>query len=440
MDDSIDWLANPVVLDLIQQFPLPIALMSHSGRSVVLNSHFEKNYGRDVLDSTLLQTSAGKSGAGWHTVHVADRRQGEINVKARVVRFRGDSMLILNDAVDPELLQQVRQLHARVSELERRSSTDPLTGLWNRAHFNRVVACEIDRSVKYQQPVALILIDIDHFKTVNDTFGHRVGDTVLCELVKVIGGAIRSVDSVFRWGGEEFVVMVASTGYRGAATLAERMRREVENHRFAAGGPVTISLGVAEYLARERADIWFNRVDGALYRAKRGGRNRVCVDRRGSSDLWAARSGLSVVRLVWQEAYECGQPKIDTQHRELFDLSNVLLDAACNSESEPAAFGEALDDLVMHVAQHFADEEELLQQHQYHDLSRHRRAHGQLLKRAAELKNAVTAGETQLGTLVNFLANNVVAQHFFKADRDFYPLFRNAAHDSAHSCPATKSP
>lgn len=428
MDDSTEWLADPVVHDLIQKFPLPIALMSNSGRSVVLNNHFERNYGRDVLDSTLRQTSMCKSGHGWQTVHVPDRKRGEVDVKAQVVPFHGDSLLILNDATDVELLQQMKQLHARVSELERRSSTDPLTGLWNRAHFDRVVVAEIDRSIKYQQPVSLILVDIDHFKEVNDTFGHRAGDAVLCELVRVLGSACRSMDTLFRWGGEEFVVMVASNGYRGAAALAEQMRSDVERHYFAGVGPVTISLGVAEHLAPQRADVWFNRVDAELYRAKKSGRNRVCVDRQGSSDMWAAKSGLSVIRLVWQEAYECGQPKIDKQHRALFDLSNVLLDASFKSESEPAAFGEALENLLTHIARHFADEEDLLQRHQYHDFARHQRAHRHLLKRAGDLKNAVAAGETKLGDLVDFLANIVVAQHMFKADRDFFPLFRNEAH------------
>lgn len=425
MGDSIEWLANPVVKELIQQFPLPIALMSDSGRDVVLNNHFERSYGRDVLDSTLRQASACKCGSGWQTVHVPDREQGEIDIRARLLRFHGDSMLILDDAADTELLQQLKQLHARVSELERRSSTDALTGLWNRAHFDRVIAAELDRSDKYQQPVSLILVDIDHFKVVNDTFGHRAGDTVLCELVEVIGSATRSMDILFRWGGEEFAAMVASTGYRGAAALAERMRSEVAAHYFAGVGPVTISLGVAEHLAPERADIWFNRLDAALYRAKNGGRNRVCVDQQGSSDVWAARSGPSVIRLVWQEAYECGQPTIDRQHRQLFDLSNVLLEASFKVESEPAAFGAALESLLTHIARHFADEEELLQQHHYEDFARHQCAHRQLLKRAEELRSAATAGETKLGNLVEFLANIVVAQHIFKADRDFFPLFQN---------------
>src|ERR1019366_8731192 len=122
----------------------------------------------------------------------------------------------------------------------------------------------------------------------HDTYGHQAGDCVLRELVQVIGTTIRSIDAVFRWGGEEFVVLASLTGYRDSATLAEKLRAKVEQHRFASVGPVTISLGVAEHIAGETAEIWFHRVDEALYRAKDDGRNRVCVDERGSSDIWAA--------------------------------------------------------------------------------------------------------------------------------------------------------
>jgi hemerythrin-like metal-binding protein len=218
--------------------------------------------------------------------------------------------------------------------------------------------------------------------------------------------------------------LASSTGYRAGATLAEKMRAKVEQHSFAGVGSVTISLGVAEHIATQSADIWFRRVDEALYRAKDGGRNRVCGDQHGSSDIWAAQSGQSVIRLVWQEAYECGEPTIDREHRELFELANVLLDASFKSASSPQAFSEALEKLLAHIVRHFRDEEALLAQQGYEHLEAHRRAHAGLLVRAGELKTAAAAGKTNLGDLVSFLANTVVAQHLFTADRDFYPLFK----------------
>jgi diguanylate cyclase (GGDEF)-like protein/hemerythrin-like metal-binding protein len=333
-------------------------------------------------------------------------------------------MLILDGGVDTELRRKLNELHVQIIQLERLSSIDALTGAWNRAHFDRVVASELERSIRFKQPVSLIFLDIDHFKQVNDTYGHQAGDSVLYELVQVIGAAVRSSDVLFRWGGEEFVVLAPSTGYRARAVLAERMRSDVEQHRFAGVGKVMISLGVAEHIATETTEIWFRRVDEALYRAKDSGRNRVSVDQRGSSDMWAAESGLSVVHLVWQEGYECGEPTIDGQHRKLFELGNALFDASFKSESSPEVFSAALDKLLAHIARHFADEEAILAQHGYKGLEAHRLIHAALIARAGKLKAAVAAGKTTLGDLVEFLANTVVAHHLFKEDRKYFPLFK----------------
>jgi hemerythrin len=196
-------------------------------------------------------------------------------------------------------------------------------------------------------------------------------------------------------------------------------------------GTVGISLGVAEFSADESAEVWLGRADAALYRAKQAGRGRVAVDERGASDAWAAQSGMSAVRLVWQEAYECGEAAIDRQHRELFDLGNNLFAAAA---AEPRSAGDvqhALDGLLAHIVTHFADEEAILGTQNYADLAAHKRAHARLLERAMALKAAVAAGHSGLGDLVEFLGNAVVAQHLFKADRAYFPLFDDPAHPAA---------
>ena len=287
-----------------------------------------------------------------------------------------------------------------------------------------MAASELERSIRFNQPVSLIFLDIDHFKQINDAHGHQAGDAVLCELVQVIGVAARSSDMLFRWGGEEFLILAPSTGYRSGAVVAARIRDGVEQHRFEGVGRVTISAGVAEHLEAESVEVWFRRADEALYRAKHDGRNRVSVDQRGSSDGWAAESGPSVVRLVWQEAYECEQPTIDDQHRELFELANTLFDASFKSETSPEVFVAALDKLLAHIARHFADEEAILAQYGYKELKRHQLIHAGLMARAGELKTAVLAGKTTLGDLVEFVANIVIAHHLFREDRKFFPLFK----------------
>jgi diguanylate cyclase (GGDEF)-like protein/hemerythrin-like metal-binding protein len=421
--NSIQWLADSSVHELIQRFPLSIALLDDAGGVLVLNDRFKRTYGFEALDSASLQALMRKPVPGWQTVRVPGRGNADIEIKAQVLRVQGSPMLILDDATDAGLQRLLDQLQAQITELERLSSTDHLTGAWNRAHFDRIIASELDRSIRSRQPVSLILLDIDYFKRVNDTFGHQAGDSVLRELVQVIGASVRSVDMLFRWGGEEFMVLATSTGYRAGATLAEKIRAKVVPHRIPGVGSVTISLGVAEHIATESADIWFRRVDEALYRAKDGGRNRVCVDQRGSSDIWAAESGRSAIRLVWQEAYECGELTIDREHRELFELANVLLDASFKSGPSAQAFSEALEKFLAHIVGHFSAEEALLARQGYEHLEAHRRSHAGLLTRAGELKMAAAAGKTTLGDLVDFLANDVVAQHLFKADRDFFPLF-----------------
>jgi len=277
--------------------------------------------------------------------------------------------------------------------------------------------------VRYRQPVALILLDIDHFKQVNDKHGHAIGDKVLCELVKVLRNNIRTSDLLFRWGGEEFVILAPSTSYRSAEKLAETLRAKIEQHKINAVGNITISLGVAEHISGESETSWFGRADESVYAAKNSGRNRVVVDLRGSSDLWTSEQSAVILRLNWHESYDCGEPTIDQEHRQLFVLANALIDAAFSREAHPHEFDQILNKLLAHVAQHFAHEEAILAQHHYADLEVQAQAHKRLIERALQLRDAAAAGGVTLGELVDFLADEVVARHMLKTDREFYPLF-----------------
>lgn len=300
---------------------------------------------------------------------------------------------------------------------------DPLTGLWNRKHFDQVLETEIDRSLRHRQPVSLILFDIDAFKLINDQFGHPAGDAVLCEMAQLASGLIRSSDALFRWGGEEFVVLATATGHRNASRQAESLRAAIAAHRFPSVAQLTVSLGVAEYLDAESAAEWFQRADAMLYAAKRSGRNRVRVDARGNSDQWASTQASSALHLVWQEGYESGEPTIDREHHELFDLANELLDTFLSGEEAFSRIAPLFDRLMQHVAAHFADEEVILERYGYAKLEAHRRLHARLLQRAQELRGAFQGGEVHLGGVVEFLAGDVVARHLFRADRDFFALF-----------------
>jgi diguanylate cyclase (GGDEF)-like protein/hemerythrin-like metal-binding protein len=330
------------------------------------------------------------------------------------------------DCALPETCAALAWHRQRLEALEQQVASDCLTGLWNRAHFERLIEAEIDRSRRYRQPVSLILFDIDHFKRVNDLHGHQAGDAVLREMALVAHSALRASDALFRWGGEEFAILAPSTGHRGARRLAEALRRRVAAAAFPAVGRLTVSAGVAEHLDAESGNDWFRRADAMLYAAKHAGRDCVRSDARGNSDAWAEAQGPAALRLDWQEGYECGEPTIDAEHRELFALANALIDASLSEDSRGGAAARAFDRLLDHIAAHFADEEALLVRHGFAQIEAHRRAHAGLLGRAKSLRREWEAGAAGLGTVVEFLAGDVVARHLFKADREFFPLFAGA--------------
>ena len=159
--------------------------------------------------------------------------------------------------------------------------TDYLTGLRSRGYFEQQLELEIKRADRKRQPFALLMLDIDHFKGFNDSFGHRVGDQVLRDVSSILVRDMREVDTVARYGGEEFVIILPETGVRGAMQVAERLRRSVEATKFYAGEPakiqqVTISIGIAVFglHGRHRSEL-IEASDGALYAAKAAGRNRI---------------------------------------------------------------------------------------------------------------------------------------------------------------------
>lgn len=163
------------------------------------------------------------------------------------------------------------------AELNQLATTDPLTNVWNRRYFKDKLIVEIAKSKRYKTPISLLILDVDHFKSINDNHGHSVGDKVLIELSKLLQSEIRETDVLARWGGEEFVVMMAHIGASDALILAEKLRLLVAEHAFAHVGTITLSIGAAEFKAGESMDDWLKRGDLALYEAKDGGRNMVRV-------------------------------------------------------------------------------------------------------------------------------------------------------------------
>ena len=163
------------------------------------------------------------------------------------------------------------------ANLERLASTDPLTGLVNRAHFFALAKGEIRRARRYGRPLAVIMADIDHFKRINDTYGHGEGDRALASFADLCRKLVRAEDTVARLGGEEFGLLLPETDADQAMALANRLRAAVEDlHLGSLPAPITISIGISQLLAGETTlDAALSRADQALYAAKRSGRNRV---------------------------------------------------------------------------------------------------------------------------------------------------------------------
>jgi two-component system cell cycle response regulator len=164
------------------------------------------------------------------------------------------------------------------AEIERLAVTDGLTGLFNHRHFQEKLAHEFDRLSRFGEAVSLLLIDIDFFKKINDTYGHPIGDSVLRKVAGIVRKTIRTVDIPARYGGEEFAVVLVGTDARGAMKMAERLRKSVADAKFSAGGDtfsITISIGISTYTKDVKGkEILIERADKALYDAKGSGRNR----------------------------------------------------------------------------------------------------------------------------------------------------------------------
>lgn len=172
---------------------------------------------------------------------------------------------------------EITNEYVKIKELEQMASTDALTKLFNRSKLNDVLEKEIALSRTVPSPLCVIFLDIDHFKKVNDTYGHDIGDRVLIEMANIIRSSIRTGDIAARWGGEEFMITLQATSLANAAIVGEKLRTRVEEHLFESVGRITISLGITEYINGESEDSFIKRVDEALYEAKESGRNRVVV-------------------------------------------------------------------------------------------------------------------------------------------------------------------
>ena len=197
---------------------------------------------------------------------IAERQQLEDELKAneQALRQARDGAEAAN--------RELQLVNAQLSSL---ATTDTLTGAWNRRHFEQELQRELIQSQRYAEPLSLLMFDIDHFKAVNDRYGHPVGDTVLVGLTRLVQRNLRAADTLARWGGEEFVIMMPHCDADEAVGLAEKLRALLALQTFETVGQVTASFGVTQCRPEDSPQSWLKRADLALYQAKAEGRNAV---------------------------------------------------------------------------------------------------------------------------------------------------------------------
>lgn len=208
-----------------------------------------------------------------------DRSQEESEYSSYLLKsFVREKDEEINRELLKELIEKysgvVRELEEKVEVIQKMSMTDGLTGIYNRKKFTEEFGREVKRHGRSREGLTLAVMDIDHFKRVNDTYGHEMGDRILIEFCRIVMENIREVDIFARWGGEEFALIVVGSSKEGARIVLERVRERIEEHNFDHGERLTCSIGsvtVEDAVPEEM----FTKADKALYRAKKNGRNRV---------------------------------------------------------------------------------------------------------------------------------------------------------------------
>jgi len=310
---------------------------------------------------------------------------------------------------------------------------DALTKLPNRRLLQDRLQQAMITAHREQQKMALLFIDLDHFKPVNDQYGHQTGDWLLKMVARRMINCVRESDTVARLGGDEFVVLLPGPIEKEQVLpIAEKIHSRLnQSFEMSDGTPLSIAccIGIALYPEHGKTQKQLlKHGDQAMYQAKESGRNQIQfftpVLTRPELEQPDGQPH-QLVRLHWKNSYECGTTAIDEEHRQLFELANVLLNAALEQQHATDSIQDSLATLLAHTAEHFHHEEELLAAIDYPELQSHRLEHQRLLEQAAALNEAAASEELPFTSLLNFVVQEVILNHMFKYDRKYYPFLRS---------------
>lgn len=255
------------------------AMLSHTGYTkeeligqkigMFKSGFHHQSFYKDLWDSIL-------SGETFHGVFTNRKKDQKLYYEEEIITPIMDAQGEIEYFVATS--QDITERVFMQEELQKLATVDSLTGIYNRYKTNDEIEIEIGRHKRYGEDFALVMFDIDHFKTVNDTYGHEIGDHVLQEISSVVAKEIRESDRFGRWGGEEFMLILPKLNREEALHVSEKLRMKIARHDFRNVGQITVSIGVTVFASKDTKETLLKRVDDALYRAKDEGRNRVVFD------------------------------------------------------------------------------------------------------------------------------------------------------------------
>lgn len=315
--------------------------------------------------------------------------------------------------INLELNKLATELKEKNEELELVANKDKLTSLYNRHFFDQMIENEMDKADINNEAMSLVIFDLDHFKNVNDTWGHPVGDVVLKTTAEIASNAIRKYDVLFRWGGEEFIILMPKTNASEAVLVAEKVRMEIEKNIYGEVGHLSCSFGVAERVKYEMFRKWYQKADEAVYKAKDEGRNRVVNFNEQKTEATVN------VSLKWKQKWECGDLLIDKQHHEILEKGSKIMNRSF-LDIKSKEFTKELEMFLEHVQEHFACEEKLLEMVKYPDVKEHKELHKELTQKTLRLKKYYEIGELKRADLFSFILDDVIIGHLIEQDVLFF--------------------
>jgi len=313
---------------------------------------------------------------------------------------------------------EIRSLSKNTRKMTDLAMLDPLTKQFNRHRLEMDMDDYLETGQRQELVASLLLMDLDYFKEINDKYGHDIGDRIIVMASQIIASSLRSGDQLYRWGGDEFLILTPYTDLEGAGRLAQRILDKFENTDFPTIKTQTVSIGCAQHFAYEPKEAWFKRVDLALYRAKQLGRNRV--EAWDNTEILPA----NMAKKRWEDLFESGNETIDAQHKGLLDLSNELYEILGSGNSAENVDG-ILDRVSEELKSHFIYESGLMKKMGFPLHDEHLEIHRQLLIDYDALRLQLKTGILSLGGFFNFVSERLIEGHILKEDMKFFDYLKS---------------